>query len=530
VVCMDAARTVHERGTIYVEQGRISAVQDAHADPPAEFADVAPIATGGTIYPGLIELHNHLSYNALALWQVPKKFTNRGQWGSGSVPDYRRLVSGPMKILGPDPKIMPAIVRYVECKALIAGTTTSQGIQLFSNAGARRYYRGNIRNVEETEDPELPEAGAKIPDIAAAEASAFLKRIRAKPCYLLHLSEGTDDTARRAFLNLKLPDDTWALSDSLAGIHCAALTRDDFAVLADHAVSMVWSPLSNLLLYGQTADVKAARAHGIRIGIGPDWSPSGSKSAFGELKVAHLVNTHLGLGLADSDLVAMATSDAARILRWEHELGSIETGKRPDLLVIRGTGGDPYRHLFEAAETDISLVMVGSVGRFGTPKLMTALGAQGVEPVSVGGKDRLLNLRQLTADPVVAGLSLAEAAERLTSALGELKERAVKAEGAPSPIHAAPLTGDAPVRWGLALDELEPTGVELRPRFPRTEGEPSGPPLLNAAPAKRLSEILGPLPLDPLTVVDDPTWLDTIDAQLNLPAWVAPGLRELYHG
>src|SRR5215211_2354349 len=238
VVCMDPARTVLDDGVVYIKDGRIAAVLDAHADPPAGLEEVKRVATGGTIYPGLIELHNHLSYNALTLWQVPKKFTNRGQWGSGSMPDYRRLVSGPMKILGPDPEIMPAIVRYVECKALVAGKTTSQGMQLFSNAGARRFYRGNIRNVEETEDKELPEAGAKIPDIAAKDAAAFLKRIRSKQCYLLHLSEGTDETARRAFLNLKFPDGTWALAESLAAIHCAALTSEDFAVLAEHGVSM----------------------------------------------------------------------------------------------------------------------------------------------------------------------------------------------------------------------------------------------------------------------------------------------------
>jgi 5-methylthioadenosine/S-adenosylhomocysteine deaminase len=143
VVCMDQKLTVLEKGVVYATGGRITAVLKASAAAPDGFEDVEPIQTGGTIYPGLIELHNHLSYNALTLWQVPKKFTNRGQWGSGSVEDYRRLVSAPMKILGPDPEVMPAIVRYVECKAMVAGTTTSQGIQLFSNAGARRYYRGN---------------------------------------------------------------------------------------------------------------------------------------------------------------------------------------------------------------------------------------------------------------------------------------------------------------------------------------------------------------------------------------------------
>ena len=52
------------------------------------------IETGGTIFPGLIELHNHLSYNALPLWSpVPKRFTHRGQWPNHK--DYRPLSAGP---------------------------------------------------------------------------------------------------------------------------------------------------------------------------------------------------------------------------------------------------------------------------------------------------------------------------------------------------------------------------------------------------------------------------------------------------
>jgi len=87
-----------------------------------------------------------------------------------------------------------------------------------------------------------------------------------------------------------MPNSEWAITDSLAGINCVALKADDFDVLASRGASMVWSPLSNLLLYGQTADVAAAKKAGIKIGIGPDWAPSGSKNLLGELKVAWLAS------------------------------------------------------------------------------------------------------------------------------------------------------------------------------------------------------------------------------------------------
>src|SRR5947209_18321517 len=106
VVCMDDKFQVLPKGVVYVEGGQITAVQDAARPAPAGF--LAAVETGGTIYPGLIELHNHLSYDALRLWDVPKKFTNRDQW-QGSA-DYHRLVSGPMQVLAGLPDGLPAVV------------------------------------------------------------------------------------------------------------------------------------------------------------------------------------------------------------------------------------------------------------------------------------------------------------------------------------------------------------------------------------------------------------------------------------
>jgi cytosine/adenosine deaminase-related metal-dependent hydrolase len=529
LVTMDANFTVIDAGLLYLDAGKIIAAQAAAAPPPAGFESIAPVDVGGTVFPGLIELHNHLSYDALQLWQVPKRYTNRDQWGGAANPDYRRLVSGPMKLLGPDPALMPAVVRYVECKALVAGTTTSQGIELFSNKGARRLYRGNIRNVEQTDDPELPGAGTRIGDVDAASAAAFLQALQGKPCYILHLSEGTDSAARNHFLALKMSDSEWALANSLAGIHCVALTSEDFAVLASHGASMVWSPLSNLLLYGQTADIKAAKAAGVRIGIGSDWAPSGSKNLLGELKVAQLANSAAGGVFTDRELVAMATRTAAEILKWDGALGSLEADKRPDLLIIDGNSGDPYQRLLQATEREVKLVLIAGVARYGEQTLVTALGGQGLEPFQIAGQARVLNLRQQTADPVVGQITLAEATERLEQALANLKQLAEQAEQQGSPLERMLSAPEGEVQWGLALDELEPTGLELRPRVPLPgTSTPTGPSLLTAAPAKPLSQVVGPLTLDSLTVPDDPHWLDTISNEQNLPPWLAPGLRQLY--
>jgi 5-methylthioadenosine/S-adenosylhomocysteine deaminase len=147
-------------GAIYIDAGTIKAVLPASQDPPAGFEDAPRIRTGDTIYPGLIELHNHLCYNAMPLWDVPQRYSNNGQWKNHE--DYRRLITKPSQVLGRTPGVVEALVRFVECRSLLGGVTTSQGITLSSAPGIRSYYHGIVRNVEQTDDPALPQAGTRI--------------------------------------------------------------------------------------------------------------------------------------------------------------------------------------------------------------------------------------------------------------------------------------------------------------------------------------------------------------------------------
>jgi 5-methylthioadenosine/S-adenosylhomocysteine deaminase len=543
VVTMDDAFTVRSDGVVYLDQGRIVAVQARAQPAPDGFLGIEVVETGGTLFPGLIELHNHLSYNALPLWApVPKRFEHRGQWPDHR--DYRPLISGPMTVIGEyrdahgQSALLPALVRYVECKCLLGGVTTSQGVKLASNAGIQRFYRGVVRNVEQTDDPELPEAQGRIPDVDAQDARRFLARLtQENNCFLLHLSEGVtgptrmDSVARRHFLALEIAPGQWALNKMFAGIHSAGLLPEDFEVLARHGGAMVWSPLSNLLLYGSTARVDAARSAGVRIGLGSDWSPSGSKNLLGELKVAWLSSQHLFNGLLTArDLVAMATRDAARILKWQQALGTIEAGRRADLVVVDGTAGDPYEALIRAKETDLRLVMINGIARYGVPALMARLAPED-QTVRVGGESRRLFLKQATGDPDVAAVSLRTATTRLRSALHDIVALAKKAER-PTTVRRRALDAPSLPVWSLVLDEIQDRGVDLRPRLPfRGPRDFTGPARAGSGAARAaalLSTILKPIRLDPLTVADDADFLRAIEQQPNLPPPIKHGLRRLY--
>lgn len=525
IVTMDAADTVLKAGFLAIDAGRIVAVLDVKAPLPPGFETAPVIKTQGTLFPGLIELHNHLSYDILRLWDVPKLFTNRDQWNKGEA--YRKLITGPMAVLGRTPNYLEAIVRYVECKSFLGGVTTSQGIGLASNAGIKRFYQGYFRNVEQTTEADLPEAGTSIADIEANDAATFLARLERETCMLLHLSEGVDNTARNHFLSLKMASGAWAIAPALAGIHSVALKTEDLDIMQAHGAAVIWSPFSNFLLYGKTADVAGMKARGIRIGLGSDWSPSGSKNLLGELKVARLVSAELGGVFTDKELVSMATREAAKILCWQNSLGSLEPGKRADYLVIGTTSGDPYTGLIKSRESNIKLVAIDGTPRYGLPALMTQFGPV-TESLKLGGAKRALNFAAENADPLVGTLTLNESQKRLTDGLKRLKELAIKLENRATRGEVFGIGEET--EWFLDLNHDEPEGIALRPHLPF--GPDAAPTGLRASEALMaaipLSQLQEPLPLDDLTVASDPTFLARVAGQKNLPDYIKRGLPALY--
>jgi hypothetical protein len=340
---------------------------------------------------------------------------------------------------------------------------------------------------------------------------------------LLHLSEGVDETARKHFLALQISGDQWAITPQLAGIHATGLKAADWGIYGARGAAAVWSPLSNLLLYGDTAQVAAAKAANVRLGLGSDWSPSGSKNLLGELKVAKLWSDHNRI-FTSLELVAMVTRTAANILGWDAVLGSLEAGKRADIIVVDGVDGDPYDHLLTAKEADMGLVVINGVPRFGTPALFSALKVSG-ETVKIGSASRRLFLTQDTQDPEVGKISLSHAAEALRAALKKLPALAKKLEK-PKALMRAPSMDAAPV-WRLALDEIVDTGVSVRPRLPLGHRH-TGARALAGAGTLPLSQIVQPLVLDPLSVAGDAEFLPSIRAQRNLPPWLAEELVSLY--
>ncbi|MFJ1709310.1 amidohydrolase family protein [Kitasatospora sp. NPDC088346] len=402
VVTFDAEHRILDPGAVYVgDDGRLAGVLTVDQAPPAGFSGAPRIDTGALILPGLVDLHNHIAYNTLPLWEaVGVPYLHHDRWvGETDPPAYATSVTWPAKVLG---RAAPeALIKYAEVKALIGGTTSIQGAPR-----STRPVDGWLLRIIDNE--KLP-AGTDMVMTAALQLDAEVLREDRAPrldgtrVLIYHVAEGRPGTiVHREFEELEP-----CLKPGLIGVHGTALDGADFRHWHDavagiddaERATVVWSPFSNYWLYHGTTDVAEADRAGLRIALGSDWSPSGTKHVLGELKVADAVNRHEFDGhFGDRDLCDMVTANPGDALAtaWGPQVGRLQDGSAADLLVLErhDPAADPYRNLIGATERHIGLVLVRGRPFYGTAALMAAAGATDADPITTAGRPRRVVVRR----------------------------------------------------------------------------------------------------------------------------------------
>ncbi|MEU8226404.1 amidohydrolase family protein [Kribbella sp. NPDC048915] len=406
VVTMRPDGAVLSGGAVYVaDDGLIAAVTPADPEPEG-FSDAPRISAGGLICPGFIDLHNHLMYNSLPLWTEPSRtvpWTSHNQWGRA--PTYSAQISKPARLLGATAG--RALLRYVETRAIVGGTTSIQG----NPRGAVPPDNDLIRNID-SEKLGTGEDFIRVSTLVADNAEAlapYAAAVAAGRGFIAHSAEGSDPRLRSEF---RLLADVGVVKPQLVAIHGAALNADDFAAMKAGNSSLVWSPFSNYWLYGATADVKVAHGIGVRLCLGSDWGPSGTHNVLWELKVADLWNKAHSV-FTDEELVRMVTSNPGEALSgvWPRPLGRVERGALADLVVVRPRAGvGPYRSIIEATEASVRLVVVGGRARYGLRSLMARL-APAATPIRVGRLSRAIDY----GDPAVTWATVVAELEKVRS-------------------------------------------------------------------------------------------------------------------
>ncbi len=408
VVTMDGETNVINNGNVMVRDGKITGVWASNNNPPAgvDFTDVPIVETDGTIYPGLIDLHNHVHYNHIPLWDFEVHlsdsqkseeggYTNRYQWGNNW--DYGPSITWMKTNIQSSYRwdMASEQMKYAEVQAVSGGVTAMQGSP---SSGTQAWDSILSRNVElynfgQDGISTCAVCGAADDDytgshlISQSEAGTL-------NAWFVHLSEGVDQSSKDEF------DALWnkgLIMDETIVIHGTALDSSQFTQMASVNSELVWSPLSNLLLYGDTTDVVAAHQAGVSISISPDWGPSGSKNNLHELKVADMWNSNnLNGYFSNYQLVEMVTSNPADATGWAPFVGRIKADLYADLVVIDTFHEDPYRNLIEAIDADVALTVVQGKAVFGDVDIMQQLQGDDWEYVNATSFQKAVDVTSLT--------------------------------------------------------------------------------------------------------------------------------------
>lgn len=439
VVTMDDAHRVLVDGRVLVRDGRIAAVWSGVGVPAGvsvRGVRVVSLGRRGLIFPGLIDIHDHPAYDVLGLFPPPasdrqpqlgrptgrEPYDNRYQWTES--PQYARLVANPEAALAfrDTLGVEPQVVVHAEARAALGGEVAIQGEPEVSEAPAANGLL--VRDID-GQNFGVDHVATQVPSVDgpafASTAPALLTQMQRGDvtAWIVHLAEGVRDGDRA-------PGDTYSsrgefatirqlrlLNDATVIVHGMALKPADFAAMRRAGpaapaapndglgAKLVWSPLSNLLLYGRTTNVYDALAKGVTVSLSTDWTVSGSNTLLDELKIADIalrdprilgrfrreVPALASNRALDRLIVDMVTRNPARTLHWP--TGEVKPGMDADLLMIRRpadspTGGmpnSPYRNLIDATERDVRLVLVGGAPVAGDPSVMRSLLGRGIQLV-----------------------------------------------------------------------------------------------------------------------------------------------------
>jgi 5-methylthioadenosine/S-adenosylhomocysteine deaminase len=364
VVTMDASKRVIENGAVAIQGARIAAV-GTKAEIDKRFQPKSRIDSPASILiPGLINTHTHAPMSLL-----------RGIADDMRLQDWLEKFIFPAEARNVNPEFVRWGTRLACAEMLLSGTTTYTDMYYFEEVIAEATKECGMRGVLGQTIIDFPAPDAKTPAEGLKRAEAFLQRFRRDDLivpavaphavytnsdetlraarmlankydvpFVIHLSETKRENdeliAKRKMSPTKLLDSLGALEGRTVAAHGVWIDDQDMSILKQRGVGISHCPSSNTKLASGIAPVLKYLASGIALGLGTD-GPAGSNNdlnMFEEMDLAaKLQKVHAmdPLALPAEQALAMATIGGARVLGMEREIGSLESGKRADIVMIR---------------------------------------------------------------------------------------------------------------------------------------------------------------------------------------------------
>jgi 5-methylthioadenosine/S-adenosylhomocysteine deaminase len=386
VITVDANRRVIPRGSVAVDGRDIVAVDTADAI-AAEFSGRDTIdAAGAVVMPGLINTHTHAP---MVLF--------RGLADDLALMDWLQKYIFPAEAKTVSPDFVRAGTRLAALEMIESGTTAYADMYYFEDEIGRATKAAGLRGVLGETIIQFPVPDAKTPAESLARVERFagefagdelitaavaphsmytldgdtLKACRALADRLhipviIHLAETKDE--------IKTADEKYhatptAYLDSLGfwgartlAAHAVHVTPGDIAILAARHVGVSHNPESNMKLASGIAPVEAMRKAGVTVGLGTDGAASNNDldmfEAMRQAAFLHKLVAGDPRAIPAPVALEMATIEGARAMGMDREIGSLEAGKRADLLVVSMASArqtpmyDPVSHLVYVTRGD----------------------------------------------------------------------------------------------------------------------------------------------------------------------------------
>jgi imidazolonepropionase-like amidohydrolase len=380
-----APAQVFENGMVLIDAaGVIACVGCDCADHPqaAEAAEVS--CADGVISPGLINPHDHITFaKNKPIGEGVDRYEHRHDWRIGKNGHAKLPTSGGAT----KPVVLGAELRFIMSGATSAASAGGQK-GLMRNIDTASLLEGlPIQPADSDTFPLGDSNGIQLPNGCNYPDKVLTTEIDDLSAYLPHISEGINDFARNEFLCLGMaPNDV--VEPQTAIIHAIALHAGDAAVLHPSRTRVIWSPRSNVVLYGNTAQVTMLDLLGVPIALGTDWLPSGSMNLARELRCALDLNeTYYDNYFSDEDLWKMVTTNAALATGSEKAIGLLKPGMIGDVAIFNGATDKQHSAVVRAEPADTVLVLRGGEVLYGDGALVAdpSIGGQACEALDVCG-------------------------------------------------------------------------------------------------------------------------------------------------
>lgn len=362
VVTMDSDRNVIENGAIAVKDGRILSIGKA-ADMRGRAARQTISAAGKVIIPGLVNTHTHIP---MVLF--------RGISDDLDLNDWLTKYIFPAEAKNVDEAFVRAGTRLGLAEMVRGGTTTYCDMYYFEDAIADETKKAGVRGVLGETVIDFPAPDNKTWEAGLAYTERFINKWKNDPLIVpavaphapytvsaehllqardlsnrmkaplvIHLAEANTETEfiqqkHQGQRPIEFVEKIGFFNDRTIAAHVIQANDAELDLLKKHDVGIGHCPQSNMKLAAGTAPVPSMLRKGLRVGLGTDGAASNNDlNMWEEMDTAaklHKLASGDPKTLSAVEAFAMATIGGARALHMEDLIGSIESGKRADIVIV----------------------------------------------------------------------------------------------------------------------------------------------------------------------------------------------------